>query len=198
MPQRIQRRRTAGWRMPEGPPRYSEGGGGIGGVEPWAFGCQDVQSLWWTGGSETGHRLHRATTPSPICVEARVEQSVPPSAKSGCAGSRAGISRRPRRYGEEGSLQPATSSRHAGCPIRPSRYALMRQVWVLRQTRPALRPFERWGSPPSPFAPFWERLLQNVIGHVRSRVASNLSSALRQLQCDQARRVPGMAVASCQ
>lgn len=199
MPERIQRKRTKGWRMPGG--AECVGGhaynGGCGAVESWPFRSSNLHNLWRTSGSEASQWLHRVAPPTQVRRQARTKQRIPAPAPIQCASIRGRVSRRPGRHGSQGQVQPATSSRSTRGVVRSARYALLRPVWILGQAGSPVRPPKWRRRPPSAVSTVGKRLLPNTFGDVDARVPRDIPGALRELQRHQARRTPGMAVASC-
>lgn len=200
MPQRIQRRRTPGWRMPSGAGVSVGGhayGGGRGVVEPRSLGGSNLHYLWRTSGSQAARRMHGEAPSTPVRRQARRQQRVSEAAPGRSSGVGRGVPRWTRRYGSQGGIQPAAPPRPARRTIRSPRHPHLRPMRLFGQAGPAVRPY-KWGwGPSSPVAPLGQRLLLDAARDVAERVPSHFPSALCQLQRNQAPRTPGMAVASC-
>lgn len=204
MPSRIQRKRTAGWRMPEGAPaaRSNSAGGEYnwfhGVLESGAFISSYLHRMRGTCRSKAAGFLRPGTALASIRDQARRKQCVSARA-AGCGETqRRGLPRGPRHHGEQGAVQPEETSSITRNFVRTPRYSFLFSLRIFRQAGTTVRSSQRRGRTSSPFVALRQCVLQVAYGNVADRVSGEVPSSLRQLQCDQTRRTPGVAVATCQ
>lgn len=185
-PQRIQRQRTKGWRMPTLSTLLAYNWG-YGVMEQGSFREASLPGLRGVGGCEAFSVMQRASTHESLQDQARKEQRLP----AGKAGSREGGwdggSNRTRQPGEQGAVCPAASRRTPAGTVHEAGAKLLRELRIQRRSSVGNRPQERWGFEASPLS--WVR------DHVSSAPAldsyggasSRVPGALRKLQCGEAR-----------
>lgn len=194
MPERIQRQRTKGWRMPF----VVRCGHAYRVMGKRSFVVAQVSRMWWFGGQQASGWMPNGPTLRALANQATAKQCVPARATSGRPRGGHRLPQGPRESHEQGRTKPEMALGVSRGALREAWRRAMRALWLCGCSCAATGP-RGWGrQPASKGAGIGDGLLPRSFQDVCHRTSGDVPGALRQLQRNQTRRTRRMAVASCQ